>query len=157
MRWMMIAAVLALPMAAQAGTRQDAAVTMPDDPAARAAREAWGYADAVAVDGTVYLSGVVALVLEGESTFEPAYGRAFETIAARLAKAGCAWDDVVEMTSYHTDVAAQMPAFLAVKRRFVRPPHLAWTAVGVNRLIPDKGITEIRVIARSCGREAASR
>jgi hypothetical protein len=30
----------------------------------------------------------------------------------------------------------------------VKPPALAWTAIEINRLIPDRGITEIRVVAR---------
>ena len=45
------------------------------------------------------------------------------------------------------DRERQMPAIVAVKNRYVRPPFPAWTAVGVTRLIPGSGITEIRVIA----------
>lgn len=133
-----------------AGERQRARVTMPDDEQERHAREAWGYADAVLSGDTAYLSGVVALLKDGETTPEAAYQRVFERIEERLQKVGCTWDDVVEMTSYHTDIAAQLPFMQAAKRRFIRPPHLAWTAVGVTRLIPNNGITEIKVIARSC-------
>jgi hypothetical protein len=40
-----------------------------------------------------------------------------------------------------------MPAIVAVKRRYVRPPYPAWTAIGVTRLIPNSGVTEIRATA----------
>jgi enamine deaminase RidA (YjgF/YER057c/UK114 family) len=71
-----------------------------------------------------------------------------DEIAARLRRVGASWDDVVEISSFHTDLVSQMPAIVAVKRRYVHSPYPAWTAVGVTRLIPGSGITEIRVIAR---------
>ena len=69
--------------------------------------------------------------------------RAFDEIAARLRRVlGASWDDVVEISSFHTDLVSQMPAMVAVKRRYVRPPYPAWTAVRVTRLIRFR-ITEI--------------
>lgn len=135
--------------AARAGARQRATVLMPENPEARRLQEEWGFADAVAVEGTVYLSGVVVNLRPGDSGLEEAYTRSFEQIAAVLRRAGVSWDDVVEMTSYHTDLVSQMPAMRAVKDRYVRAPFPAWTAVGVTRLIPPNGITEIRIIARA--------
>ena len=41
-----------------------------------------------------------------------------------------------------------MPAIVEVKNRYVRSPPPAWTAIGVTRLIPDTGITEIKIVAR---------
>jgi enamine deaminase RidA (YjgF/YER057c/UK114 family) len=133
---------------ARAGTRDDAKVVMPDNPDTVKSRANWGYSDAIVAGDTVYVSGVVAGMKDGGANLEAAYTRAFEKLAAILRKAGASWDDVVEITSYHTDVTTQMPAIIAVKNRYVRAPFPAWTAVQVVRLIPEKGITEIKLIAR---------
>jgi len=41
-----------------------------------------------------------------------------------------------------------MPATVAVKHRHIKAPFPAWTAIQVARLIPDNGITEIRIVAK---------
>lgn len=120
---------------------------MSTDVRQRQFEESAGYADSIVASDTVYLSGVVATLRDGETTFEPAFDRAFQGIANRLAAAGCTWDDVVEMTTFHTDLAAQWSAFSTVKRRYVRAPFPAWTAIGVSRLVPPNGLVEIRVTA----------
>jgi enamine deaminase RidA (YjgF/YER057c/UK114 family) len=130
-----------------AGARQRATVIMSEDEGDRRFQEEWGYADAIVAGDTIYVSGVVASLRPGETGYDPAYTRAFERIGASLRRVGASWDDVVEISSFHTDLVSQMPAIVAVKNRYVRPPFPAWTAVGVTRLIPGSGITEIRVIA----------
>jgi enamine deaminase RidA (YjgF/YER057c/UK114 family) len=139
--------------AADAQTRNSSNVLMAEDPDARRAQEEWGYADAIIAGDTIYLSGVVVGQREGEP-LEAAYERAYRRIGGILARAGAGWDDVVDITSYHTDVNAQMPAISAVQRRYIRPPYPAWTAIDVDRLIPDRGITEIKIIARRPGAAA---
>lgn len=142
---------------AVAGARQQAIVTLPDDQVAREARERWGYADAVVSGDTAYFSGMIAMLKEGENTPEAAYERMFSLFGERLQKVGCTWDDVVEITSFHTDLPAQMPFFLAVKRKYVQKPFPAWTAVGVTRLIADTGVTEMKLVARSCSGSPAKK
>jgi enamine deaminase RidA (YjgF/YER057c/UK114 family) len=138
------------------GARQAATVTLPEDPKARQLREDWGYADAVLTGDTAYLSGVIAMMQAGEGTPEAAYTRVFDKIGDRLGQIGCTWDDVVEMTTFHTDLVAQLPFMKAAMRKYVRPPFVAWTAVGVTQLAVPEGVTEIKVIARSCpGKRAA--
>jgi enamine deaminase RidA (YjgF/YER057c/UK114 family) len=132
------------------GARQAAVVTLPEDPAARRLREDWGYADAVLTGDTAYLSGVIAVLQPGETTPEAAYARVFERIGERLGRVGCSWDDVVEMTTFHTDLDAQLPFIKVAMRRYLRPPYVAWTAVGVTRLAAPDGLTEIKVIAKAC-------
>jgi enamine deaminase RidA (YjgF/YER057c/UK114 family) len=140
-----IAAVAAAPAAAQ--PRAGATVRMSDNPGARAFQERYGFADAVIAGDTIYLSGVVVGQRSGE-TLDAAYDRAYRQIGAILARAGASWDEVVDMTSYHTDVTAQFEAMAAVHRRYVNAPFPAWTAIDVDRLIPDGGITEIKIVAR---------
>lgn len=134
--------------AADAGARQDAKILMTPDPNALKWQQEIGYADAVVTGDTIYLSGVVASLKEGETDLHPAYERAFQTLGDILLRAGASWDDVVEITSFHTDLTTQMPVMIEVKKRFIKEPHPAWTAIGVSRLIPARGLTEIRLIAK---------
>ena len=140
-----LAAALPAPAAAQA--RQQATVLMSENDEERRFQEEWGYADAIVAGDTIYLSGIVAGQREGE-TLEAAYERTYARIGAVLRRAGASWDDVVDITSYHTDITAQMPAIVAVHRRHVTAPFPAWTAIDVDRLIPERGITEIKIVAR---------
>jgi enamine deaminase RidA (YjgF/YER057c/UK114 family) len=140
--------IVALPAAAQAGARQDARVLLSDNPQERKFQQDWGYADAVVTGDTVYLSGVVAGVHPGETDLKLAYDRAFQRIEEALKRAGVGWDDVVDITSFHTDLAMQMPAIVEVKNRYIKAPPPTWTAIQVSRLIPDNGITEIKMVAR---------
>jgi enamine deaminase RidA (YjgF/YER057c/UK114 family) len=130
------------------GARQDAKVLMPSDPASLKIEQDWGFSDAIVTGDTIYLSGVVAGVREGETDLRPGYTRAFERIAEILKNAGATWDDVVEITSFHTDLTTQLPAIVAVKKNYVKPPYPAWTAIQVSRLIPTNGITEIKIVAK---------
>ncbi|WP_228765655.1 RidA family protein [Sphingopyxis solisilvae] len=135
-----------LPGAATA--RDPAKVLMPENPEARAFQEAVGYATAVIAGDTIYLSGVVAGPAKGESDLAPGYERAFAHIAATLARAGASWDDVVDITTFHTDLAAHIDGFAAVKNRHVKAPFPAWTAIGVSRLYEPTAVVEIKVVAR---------
>lgn len=135
------------PSAPPQGSRQQAQTIVSEDAGDRQSEEEWGYSDAIRSGGMVYVSGVVAGLRKGEKDLEPAYVRAFDEIAGRLGRLGCSWGDVVEINSFHTDVVTQLPAMVAVKKLYVGPPYPAWTAIGVSRLIPGSGLTEIRVAA----------
>ena len=148
----LVATTFAASPAAFAGARQDAQVLMAPDAGERKFQQAWGYADAVVSGDIVTLSGVVAGVRPGETDLKLAYTRAFERLGAILQRAGVSWDDVVDITSFHTDLATQMPAIVAVKNQVIKPPFPTWTAIQVARLIPDNGITEIKIVARKPAR-----
>ena len=145
-----------LPWSAFAGARQEAEVIMASEPGELKFQQDWGYASAVVSGDTVTLSGVVAGVRPGETDLRASYTRAFERIGNVLRSAGVTWDDVVDITSFHTDLTTQMPAIVAVKNQYVKPPYPSWTAIQVARLIPDNGITEIKIVARR-PRDAARR
>jgi enamine deaminase RidA (YjgF/YER057c/UK114 family) len=144
----LFAAVLLLPAGANAGARQDATVLLSDNPDLNKIQQDWGFADAVVAGDTIYLSGVVAGLRPGETDLKLPYERAFQAIGKVLERAGASWDDVVEMTSFHTDLTTQMPAIVAVKKEYVKNPPPAWTAIQVSRLIPNAGITEIKIVAK---------
>jgi len=143
-----LSALLLLTSLAQAGARQDAKVLMDSDPEEAKAQAEWGYASAIRVGDTIYLSGVVAGVRKGETDLTLGYARAFGRIGETLKSAGASWDDVVDITTFHTDLTTQMPAIVAVKNRYIKPPFPAWTAIQVARLIPTNGITEIKIVAK---------
>ena len=121
---------------------------MSENEGARKFQEDWGFSDAVVTGDTIYLSGIVVGAPEQGKDLAASYERVYGHIAAILKRAGASWDDVVDITSFHTDVTAQMPVIVAVHKRHVKAPYPAWTAIDVDRLIPDGGITEIKVVAK---------
>jgi enamine deaminase RidA (YjgF/YER057c/UK114 family) len=121
------------------------AVIMPDE---QKFLDEWGFSSAVVSGDMVYVSGVVAGLRNGETSPEAAFVRAFDRLTATLQASGASWADVVDMTTYHTDVAAQLPLFREVKHRYVKAPFPAWTAIGVSRLLPPNGLVEIKLVAR---------
>lgn len=144
---LLILLTLVAPTAACAQARTQAQVLMSENEEERRFQEEWGYSDAIIAGDTIYLSGIVVGQRDGES-LESAYDRAYQRIGAILTRAGASWDDVVDITTYHTDVTTQMPAIVAVQRRYIQAPFPAWTAIDVDRLIPERGITEIKIVAR---------
>ena len=143
-----VATLLLASASMQAGARQDATVLMATEPGLLQAQQEWDFADVVVTGDTICLSGVVAALRPGETDLHPAYVRAFDRIGETLKRAGASWDDVVEMTSFHTDLTTQMPVMVEVKKTYMKDSTPAWTAIGVTRLIPDRGLTEIRIIAK---------
>lgn len=111
--------------------------------------EEHGYSAAIRSGDLLFVSGQVGSHSDG--TPEPDFGRqvqlAFDNLRATLEAAGCTFDDIVDVTTFHTDPETQFEAIMAVKNRTFRsPPYPNWTAVGVNWLA---GFDfEIKVIAR---------
>lgn len=105
------------------------------------------YSHAVRAGDFVYISGVPGGRRASEDSDEPGFIRAFEGVRASLQAAGADWDDVIEMTTYHVDLPGQFETFAHVRDRYVREPYPAWTAIDVDRLFPDHGTVEIRVVA----------
>ena len=110
--------------------------------------EQFGFSEAVIHGDTVYLSGVIAGPAPEGMTREEAYDATFQYIGSVLARAGSSWDDVVDMTTYHVDIDASLPAIAAVKNKYVKAPFPAWTAIDIDRLFAPQGEVEIKVTAR---------
>lgn len=130
-------------VAAAEGARDRADIIVPER--MKGTYESWHFAPAVKIDGKIYLSGVVATPINGD--LRAGYHRAWRRIEEVLREAGASFDDIVEMTTYHTDLKGQLSDFSAVKDDYIRPPYTAWTAVGVTELATPHGVTEIKVIA----------
>ena len=125
-------------------------VIVPVEPERRQGLAEWGYAEAVVDGDRIWLSGVVAGLRPSETMAdqEAAYDRAFRRIGEVLERAGSSFDGIVEITTLHTDLPAEIEAFKRVKHRYIREPFPAWTAIDVDRLVPDSGLVEIKVVAR---------
>lgn len=107
------------------------------------------YSAAIRSGDLLFVSGQVGSREDGtpEPDFEKQVRLAFDNLAAVLKAAGATFDDIVDVTTFHTDPAAQLEAVSAVRlAAFGEPPYPNWTAVGVNWLA---GFDfEIKVIAR---------
>ena len=107
------------------------------------------YSAAIRSGDLLFVSGQVGSRDDGspEPVFEKQVQLAFDNLAAVLEAAGCTFNDVVDVTTFHTDPAMQFEAVMAIRMQAIGgPPYPNWTAVGVNWLA---GFDfEIKVIAR---------
>lgn len=108
-----------------------------------------GYSAAIRSGDLLFVSGQVGSRLDGtpEPDFAAQVQLAFDNLRAVLDAAGCSFDDIVDVTSFHTDPEAQFGDVMAAKgAAFPNKPYPNWTAVGVNWLA---GFDfEIKAIAR---------
>jgi enamine deaminase RidA (YjgF/YER057c/UK114 family) len=107
------------------------------------------YSAAIRSGDLLFVSGQVGSRADGspEPDFEAQVRLAFANLRAVLAAAGCTFDDVVDVTTFHTNPEAQIDTVLRIRAEEIgEPPYPNWTAVGVNWLA---GFDfEIKVIAR---------
>jgi enamine deaminase RidA (YjgF/YER057c/UK114 family) len=136
------------PSPAQAQSRNSSTVLMSTNERMRADQERYGFSDAVIAGDLIFLSGIVAGQAPGETSLVPAYERVFKLIGSILKRAGADYGDIVDVTSFHTDITGQIEAMSEVQKRYLKSPPPAWTAIDIDRLLPDGGITEIKIVAR---------
>jgi enamine deaminase RidA (YjgF/YER057c/UK114 family) len=111
--------------------------------------EQHGYSAAIKSGDLLFVSGQVGSLPDG--TPEPDFKRqvelAFDNLESVLRAAGCSLDDIIDVTTFHTDPQNQFESIMAVKQQmFPSAPYPNWTAVGVTWL---SGFDfEIKVIAR---------
>lgn len=142
-------------------------------PALRAVHDRWHFAPAVRAGNLLFCSGIIGTSPDGNApptglagaeatTADPdapltalvavrdpaaQFATAFEALAAILAAAGAGLDDVVELTTYHVEMARHMDTFMQVRARYLSAPYPAWTAVEVAGLIVPGGLVELRAVA----------
>ena len=107
------------------------------------------YSAAIRSGDLLFVSGQVGSREDGspEPDFEAQVRLAFANLQATLKAGGCTLDDIVDVTSFHTDPENQFATIMAVKGEvFPEAPYPNWTAIGVTWLA---GFDfEIKVIAR---------
>lgn len=127
------------------GSRQSATPLIPEG--WEGIYEDYGFSPALQIDDTIYVSGMIVR-LAGEGTYEERYANGlrnlFKTLEKMIAPAGATLDDIIDMTSFHTDLPRQMRTILDVRKELMNKPHPAWTAVGTTSLAIPDGQTEIK-------------
>jgi enamine deaminase RidA (YjgF/YER057c/UK114 family) len=111
------------------------------------------FAPAVKDKDHLYCSGVIGMGPDGKAASDPEtqFTQAFEGIKGVLEAAGLSFRDVVDITSFHVGLQANMRTFMKVKDRYVSEPYPAWTAIGITELAVPGGLVEVKVIARMRG------
>lgn len=148
MRGILLLAALGCAGPVQAQTRTADTVLMATNERVRADQERYGFSDAVIAGDLIFLSGIVTGLAPGETDLRPGYERAFKAIGRILERAGAGYGDIVDVTSFHTDVTGQIEALAEVQKKYLGAPPPAWTAIDVDRLLPENGLTEIKIVAR---------
>lgn len=111
--------------------------------------QVYRYSAAIRSGDLLFVSGQVGSRADGspEPLFEDQVRQAFANLRGVLSAAGCTIDDVVDVTTFHTDPDKQIETVMAVRTAEIgEPPYPNWTAVGVTWLA---GFDfEIKAIAR---------
>lgn len=117
--------------------------------------ERWGFAPAVRVGDTIYVSGVIGTQADGAvpQDFAEEAANAFAGLTATLEFAGASLDDVVELTSFHVDLSETLPIFMRAKGEAMSEPHAAWTAIGCTELAVPGARAEVKATAVVTRRE----
>ncbi len=107
------------------------------------------YSAAIRTGELLFVSGQVGSREDGspEPDFAKQVELAFNNLREVLKAAGCTFDDIVDVTTFHTDPETQFEIIMSVKDKiFSQKPYPNWTAVGVNWLA---GFDfEVKAIAR---------
>jgi enamine deaminase RidA (YjgF/YER057c/UK114 family) len=72
---------------------------------------------------------------------------AFEGMKQVLEEAGSSLDNIIELTTFHTDLHGDGPGFGEVKDKYIREPYPSWTGVGVTQLARPEFVVEVRAVA----------
>lgn len=116
----------------------------------QAVYEAYGYSAAIRSKGFLFVSGQVGVDASGAAIKNSAaqFQQAFSNLASVLAAAGCSFDDIVDVTTFHVDMHDHFEAFTTAKQAaFPQPPFPNWTAIGAVTLADPDLLFEIKVIA----------
>jgi 2-iminobutanoate/2-iminopropanoate deaminase len=113
----------------------------------------YGYAQAVQVGDTIFLSGQVghddAGTIVGKGDMEAQMRQAYANIKTLLGKLGATIDDVVDEILFVTDMEAAFDAAVACRKEvFGGPPLVASTIVQIQRLAFAELMIEIRCVAK---------
>jgi reactive intermediate/imine deaminase len=110
----------------------------------------FGYSQAVRVGDLVILAGQMPCDAQanvvGAGDIKAQTRKVFENMQAVLAAAGLTLADVVEIVSYHTDMA-DLHSMAEVKAEYLPRDFPAWTAIGVTSLALPGQLIEIKATA----------
>ncbi|MFF2166640.1 RidA family protein [Streptomyces sp. NPDC058175] len=108
------------------------------------------FSQATRVGDLIWVSGQVGI---DTTDMKPGDGMeaqarlAFDNVRTVLRAAGASLADIVELTTFHTDLRGDIQEFVQVKDEFLPDRYPSWTAVGVTQLARPELLVEIRVVA----------
>jgi 2-iminobutanoate/2-iminopropanoate deaminase len=106
---------------------------------------------AVRVGDLILVSGQVGIDGNGElvslDDFEAQANQAFRNLSDVLEEGGSSMDRVAKVTIFLTDMAANFPKVVELRRRWFTPPYPADTIVEVRSLYRPEVMLEIEAIA----------
>ncbi|RTL50151.1 MAG: RidA family protein [Rhodocyclaceae bacterium] len=107
------------------------------------------YAPAVRAGNMLFVSGQIGrdehMQLVGDK--KPQFIQVFDNLKKILDASGCTFDDVVDVTSFHTDMR-DLPLYMEVRDKYFTRTCPAWTAIGASMLGGAPGyMLEVKVIA----------
>jgi reactive intermediate/imine deaminase len=112
--------------------------------------KAFQYSQAVRAGDLLFLAGQCPVDAQGNTVaagdVRGQTRQVFENLKAVLAAAGLTLDDVVEIVTYHVDMA-DLPAMAEVKSEYLTRDFPAWTAVGVTALAFPGQLVELKATA----------
>ena len=110
----------------------------------------FGYSQAIHVGDLVVLAGQMPCDAQanvvGAGDIKAQTRQVFENMKAVLAAADLTLDDLVEIVSYHTDMA-DLHGMMEVKAEYLTKDFPAWTAIGVTSLALPGQLIEIKATA----------
>ncbi|MEL7099822.1 MAG: RidA family protein [Pseudomonadota bacterium] len=111
--------------------------------------QGWHASPGIVSGGHLFVNGFNGCPVGGVPSPEPEAQMvtAFDKVGAVLAKAGLAWGDVVDMTTFHVGLATHLELFKSVRARYVRAPYPAWTAIECAGFAIPGVIVELKVVA----------
>jgi enamine deaminase RidA (YjgF/YER057c/UK114 family) len=118
-------------------------------PSMQAVVKTRGYLPGLRVGDIVFLAGQVGRTADMQIVTDPRaqFEAAFENLRVVLAEAGCTFDDLVDMTTYHVDMDKHWPVFREVKNRVLPRGKFPWTAIGVSALADPAFLLEVKATA----------
>lgn len=107
------------------------------------------FAPAFRVGDAIYVSGVIGVGAGGAvpETAAEEFANVFDGLATVLGAAGASMADIVDMTSFHTDLPDSLGDFMAAKDAAIAEPYPAWTAIGCTGLAIPGARAEVKVTA----------
>ena len=112
--------------------------------------QGFGYSQAVRAGGLLFVAGQMPVdqqvQIVGVGDIRAQTRQVFANLTAVLAAAGGTLADVVELVSYHTDMA-DLGAVVEVKGEYIAADFPAWTAVGVTALALPGQLIEFKAVA----------
>ena len=108
-----------------------------------------GYTPGLRVGQFLFVAGQVGRTADLQVIRDPEaqFVAAFASLREVLTTAGCDFQDIVDMTTFHVDMDAHWPVFRAVKNRMLPRGVFPWTAVGVVALAAPGLLLEVKAIA----------